>query len=434
MHFYQTNARRPKTLSKIFARARCTLRASMCAMLFVTGCGNVKDPVELKPQAWAPPATDREWTPNPASRNLVGTATQAAALSDLPAQDRQRPLGLAELIGIALSQNPVSRAAWESAQAMAAAAGAARAPFYPNVSVESVNGYQRLVDLVPKHWGTLKTWQNRSMVSLDYDLIDFGRRDSRAKQALNQMIGANLLFNRKVQQVVFDVERAFYQLDAAQAGVEAARATLKLARSDLTDAERRQHYGLATKPAVLLAGQREAQAEYDLENARLAVSLAQADLALALGVRADRVPEVGPLEAQPLPKSLGEDVDRLIDAALRDRPDLAAEVSTLRARQAAVEFAHASLYPTFALTSFYGEQGFTYRLSNPPTPTYTALAPEYGAGVTLKWELFTGFSRINSIRQATDERDQARADLTSAELDVAADVWRAYYSYMTAKR
>ena len=317
---------------------------------------------------------------------------------------------------------------------MAAAAGAARAPFYPTISVESINGYQRLVDLVPKHWGTLKTWQNRSAVSLDYDLIDFGRRDSQAASALNRMIAANLLFNRKIQEVVFEVERAFYRVDAAQAGVEAAKATVKLASSDLRDAERRQHHGLATRPAVLLARQRDAQAEYDFENAKLAVNLAQADLALALGVRADRVPEVGPLKDQPLPKSLGEDVDRLIDAALHDRPDLAADASTLRARQAAVELAHAALYPTFGLTSFYGEEAFNYRLSNPLTPTYTALAPEYGAGLTLKWELFTGLSRINSIRQTEAERNQARAELTSAELDVAAEVWRAYYSYVTAKR
>ena len=364
----------------------------------------------------------------------MGSAAEVAALSDLPSADQGRTLGLTELIKLALARNPATRSAWESAQAAAAAAGKARAPYYPVVSSESDNGYQRLVDLVPKHWGTLKTWQSRSLVSLDYDLIDFGRRDAAASSALDQMVAANLLFNRKVQEVVFNVERAFYELDAASAGVEAADATLKSATTDRKAADSRQRHGLATAPEVLLARQRQAQAEYDLENARLAVSLAQADLALALGVRADRAPAVELLKDQPLPASLGADLERLIDASLRDRPDLAAKVSAFRARQADADLARASLYPTLGLTSFYGEQAFTYRLSNPPTPTFTAMAPEYGAGVTLKWDLFTGLSRVNGIKEAQAQRDAARADLEGAELDVAADVWRAYFTYRTAQR
>ena len=265
-------------------------------------------------------------------------------------------------------------------------------------------------------------------------LIDFGRRNAAASSALNQLVAANLLFNRKVQEVVFNVERSFYELDAARAGVEAADATVKLATTDRRATELRQKHGLATAPGVLLARQREAQADFDLENARLAVSLAQADLALALGVRADDAPEVASLKDQPLPQSLGADIERLIDSAVRERPDLAARVSTVRARQAEVDLTHASLYPTLRLTSFYGEQAFTYRLSNPPTPTFTAMAPEYGAGVSLKWDIFTGFSRVNSIKEAEAQRDAARADLASAELDVAANVWRAYFTYRTAQR
>src|SRR6266478_3173135 len=89
---------------------------------------------------------------------------------------------------------------------------------------------------------------------------------------------------------------------------------------------------------------------------------------------------------------------------------------------------------TLRLTSFYGEQAFNYRLSNPAMPMFTAMAPEYGAGLSLKWDLFTGFSHVNSIKQAEARRDAARADLESAELDVAANVWRAYFTYRTAQR
>jgi outer membrane protein len=434
MHFCLANSHRPRPLPTGALIARHAFYVGICTLLAIAGCTQPADELELNPRAWAPPAVEREWRPAPGSRALVGSATEAAALSDMPSSNQGRTFGLDELIEFALGNNPGTRRAWESAQAAAAAAGKARAPYYPTIGASSDNGYQRLVDLVPKHWGTMKTWQSRSLVSIDYDLIDFGRRDAQAASALNQLVATNLLFNREVQQVVFEVERGFYELDEAHANVVAAEATVKLATTDRTNAERRQHNGLATQPDVLLARQREAQAEFDLENARLGVSLAQADLAVALGVRADQAPEVEPLGNQPLPIALGADVEQLIDDAVRERPDLAAKVSAVRARQADVALARASFYPTIGFTSFYGEQAFNYHLSNPPTPTFTAMAPEYGAGVAVKWDIFTGFSHINSVKEAEAERDAARADLEGAELDVAANVWRAYFSYRTARR
>ena len=432
MHLYRTDNRASKSSRVASLILRAALRASLCAIVALGGCAKSAEQLEINPGAWAPQTVQREWAPAPRQHGLVESAAEAALLSDQPPGGK--PLGLSELIGYALAKNPSTRSAWRSAEAAAAAAGKARAPYYPIVSAQSDNGYQRLVDLVPKHWGNLKTWQSRNILSLDYDLIDFGRRAAAASSALNQLVAANLLFNRKVQEVVFNVERSFYELDAAHAGVEAAAATVKLATTDRKSTELRQKHGLATAPEVLLARQREAQADFDLENARLAVSLAQADLAVALGVRADNAPEVELLKDQPLPQSLGADIERLIDSAVRERPDLAARVSTVRARQAEVDLAHASLYPTLRLTSFYGEQAFTYRLSGSPTPTFTAMAPEYGAGVSLKWDIFTGFSHVNSIKEAEAQRDAARADLESAELDVAANVWRAYFTYRTAQR
>jgi outer membrane protein TolC len=407
------------------------LRASL-ALAVGGGCARYSEQPELNPRAWAPQAVQREWAPASGQPALVGSPAEAALLSDQPPVGQR--LGLSELIAYALANDPSTRGAWRSAEAAAAAAGKARASYYPILSVQSDSGYQRLVDLVPKHWGTLKTWQSRNILSLDYDLIDFGRRDAAADSALNELVTANLLFNRKVQEVVFNVERSFYEVDAAYAGVDAAGATVKLATTDRKATELRQKHGLATGPEVLLARQREAQEDYDLENASLAVSLAQADLAVALGVRADHAPEVALLKDQPLPQSLGADVEQLIDSAVRERPDLAAKVSTVRARQAEVDLARASLYPTLGLTSFYGEEAFTYKLSNPPTPTYTAAAPEYGAGVSLKWDLFAGFAHVNSIKEAEARRDAARADLEGAELDATADVWRAFFTYRTAQR
>src|ERR1700736_5747494 len=199
MHLYRTDSQ-PSKASRTF---RGALRTSLCAIVALGGCAKSAEQLELNPGAWAPQAVQREWAPAPGQRALVGTAAEAAVLSDQPPTGQR--LGLTELIGYALANNPSTRSAWRSAEAAAAAAGGARAPYYPIVRAQSGNGYQRLVDLVPKHWGTLKTWQSRNILSLNYDLIDFGRRDAAASSALNELVAANLLFNRKVQEVVFNV-------------------------------------------------------------------------------------------------------------------------------------------------------------------------------------------------------------------------------------
>jgi outer membrane protein TolC len=232
---------------------------------------------------------------------------------------------------------------------------------------------------------------------------------------------------------VFNVERAYYTLDAAKASVKAAEVIVRMARTDRVAARKRLSVGLATQPQVLLSVQREAQAEYDWQNARLAVSDAQARLAVAAGVEANAAPDIESLDNQPIPKALGRDVDELIGVAIRQRPDLAAKVAALRAANAGVDSARASLYPTLAASAYYGFHGFNYNLSNnPPTLTYYSGVPEYAALVTLRWDLFTGFERLNSIKKAQSEREASRAALRALELDLVGEVWNAYFTFATA--
>lgn len=426
-------SRRTSSPSITVRRTLCAVAAILnFALLALGGCARYASEPEINPGSWAPPSVDREWAPSAASQARFSSISDNAIRSDQPPQGRG--LALSELIEFALRNNPSTQSSWRAAQQAAAAAGKARAPFYPTASVDSENGYQRSVDLVPHHWGALKSWQSTNIISLDYDLIDFGRRDAASSRAFDELFEANLLFNRKVQEVVFNVERSYYELEAAQSGIEAAEASARLAGTDRRAADLRHKHGLATGPEVLLALQRDAQAEYDLENARLAVSLAQADLAVALGIRANDTLDIELLKTKTPIRSLGSDIEQLVDSAVRERPDLAAKVSEVRAREADVKLARASLYPTISVRTFYGEQGFNYRLSNPKTLSLTAMAPEYGAGIAVKWDVFTGFSRINSIKETEAAHDAARADLEASEVEVAADVWRSYYSFLTAQR
>jgi outer membrane protein len=157
---------------------------------------------------------------------------------------------------------------------------------------------------------------------------------------------------------------------------------------------------------------------------------AQADLAVALGISANSAMDVEDIEHLPVPRELAATVDQLIDTAVKQRPDLAAQVAALRQSEAQLRQAKAAWYPTVSLDTNYGENLWRYNFNS--LPVVDTLIPQYTAEVSMKWDLFTGLRRLNDQREAGAQRDAARAAVRSSEVDTIAQVWRAYYQFKAA--
>ena len=339
---------------------------------------------------------------------------------------------LAGLIDLALTHNPQTRVAWEQARTDAAAWGRVRAEYYPKVSAETDFQYSRQLFQTPGVNGRIKTAQITPMVELTYTLLDFGRRRADSDAAREELASANFTFKRKMQDVVFDTQRYFYALAAAHASVIAARQNLDLARTDDDAVGQRVDRGLATRPELLLSRQRVAQAEYDVANAELFVREAQANLALSMGIAASDTIEVDGLEHQNVPTTLAGQVDELIDQAIRSRPDLAAAVATVRAGNAGIRRVRAAFMPEADVEGIYGDQNWGYTFN--AALQIQANMPQYSALLALRWDLFTGFSRINAVREAEAVERASAADLQSRELATIAEVWRAYYEFQSSRK
>ena len=433
------------SISSRWKRASWRLVA-LAAVVGLGGCAQIADQPELNPDRLAPAGADRAWSPATVSANdyrvpgdLRPTAKPPAPALAASAANRTPPgagapaYELPALVDLALRENPDTRAAWQSARQAAARFGAARAPYYPLVSVASANGYSKtLFPLTKGQLAGYNLWQAQPTLGLTYTLLDFGRRSASADAARHALAAANFGFDRRMQSVVFAVQRAYFALCAAKAAVTAARRTLDLAESDFEAVEQRLNLGLATEPALLLAKERVAQSQYDVANTELIVHDAEANLAAAIGISAEAPLAIASLESEPLPTGLGGQVDQMIAATVRQRPDLAAQVARLRASEARVALVKAAWYPTVNLGASYGQLIWRYTFAGPPNAW--ANQPQYSALVTLQWDVFTGFRRLNDVRAAEAEDAVTRAGVQSATVAAIAEMWRAYYEFQSSQK
>ncbi|HUY27930.1 MAG TPA: TolC family protein [Candidatus Binataceae bacterium] len=410
--------------------------AALILAAFAAGCARYTERPEIAPDLYSPVAADQPWKPTAptAPQYRLAAVTQEITRSAhglRPAAGAAR-YDLPRLIDLALRLNPRTRQAWQSARAAAAAYAIAQAPYYPHASFEADGGYNRLLFQVAPGPAVIKQWSASPMAELTYTLLDFGRRGADSELARQQLAAANFGFNRTMQTVVFAVQRSYYAVAAAQAAVQAAAENLKLASTDLAAVARRVDLGLATEPALLLARERKAQADFELESARTLVNDARAALAVAVGVAADEPLEIQPLENQPVPKTLGKEVEQLIGAALHQRPDLEAEAAKYQASVAAEKRSRARWYPVVAAGADYGEQAWWYNFAD--ANVIKSASPQYAALLTLRWDIFTGFSRVNDDRRTEAERAAERESVKSLELETIAEVWRSYYDFQTAAK
>jgi outer membrane protein len=104
----------------------------------------------------------------------------------------------------------------------------------------------------------------------------------------------------------------------------------------------------------------------------------------------------------------------------------------VRAGDANIRRAEAAFMPEADIVGNYGEQNWGYTIN--AAPQIQATMPQYSALLALRWDLFTGFSRINAVREAEAVRRASAAALQARELAAIAEVWRAYYEFQSSHK
>lgn len=329
----------------------------------------------------------------------------------------KQPLALADVVQLALCNNPQTRSLWASARAQAATIGVNMSSYLPSLSV-SGNGSRSLSSISGQSSGSSSRSVN---LTVSYLLYDFGARAANLENAKQLLVAANATRDATLQTNFLTAVQSYYALLSARANVKSLQVAEDAARQSMEAAEARYMAGTATPSDKLQAQTALAQATLNLVTAQGAERTAQGTLANIMGFDASQPFSLAPVTLlQPDPE-VEQDIGKLIEQARKDRPDLAAADAQIKAAEAQLDASRAANMPSISLSASTGAQNVT----GLPTSNSSSL------GVTVTFPLFTGFRNTYQIRssQSVLEGKVAARDLLANQ--VALDVWKAYQTLRT---
>ncbi len=328
------------------------------------------------------------------------------------------PLSALDVVDLTLCNNPQTRAIWAAAQLEAAQLGQSKSQLLPSINA-NLNANQNHTR------GEKNTKNDSANLNLSWLLLDFGTRKAQIKRDTLLLEAALNTENDSVQSLIQTALKNFYTAQAQEAAVLSTLEAEKYAQESFEAAKNRYEVGVGTPADQLQAQTAYSQATLKRISAQGSSQIARANLLDSMGFQPTT--KIVLATVQNLPKNLvlEKDIQKIIQQALKIRPDLKAQNLKTQAAKYNIQAAKSAGLPTL---SFSASQSFNERLS--PQPHIFNRSGTLG--LTLNIPLFTGFERHYLIQSA-----QARYESTAAQEEVlknqvALDVWQAHQNLLTA--
>jgi outer membrane protein TolC len=390
------------------------------------GCAHIEGRDPLGAMSRLPGSSSSTYTPQ--EPVLTASKDQGKEQSPLPKDWEEgngsipkelsgKPLNISECIRIGLETNPNTRSTWQAVRSAAGRAGEEKSAYFPEVDLSSSAAREKQVSLqvVPSKQQPITGNLFSTGLTLNYLLFDGGGRSARVSGALADLEALGFQHNAALQNVALIIEQSYYALLASRWSQQVAEETVRSAQYHVSLSRARYDAGLVPRSDVLKAETEKADADLTLVSAKSTIRIAEGALASAMGLKVSV-----PLDIVEIPESSrvreSEEMDRLLDEAMRNRPELLAAVAGIRSKQAGIEEARSQYWPKINASAGYGwvDDGF------PPNQE------QWSIGLGLSFPLFTGFKRGYQAERARADTEQAKAGYVSELRDVELEVWTAY--------
>ncbi len=344
----------------------------------------------------------------------------------LPEPLVNKPLTLIQISDLALSCNPTTRTTWAQIKLALANLGINYSSYWPQLN--ATYGYSSFKDNFKK---SALTYNNKTQnthgpgISLNYLIWDFGVRIEQVKAADFQLQAAKLTQDSTFQQIILQVEQAYYQLIWQKALVLSAQDSVKESNENLKLAKALRNQGMATVGDVYQAESALGQAELALAGAEGALKITQGQLASTIGLPVEVPITLINISEQVKIKPILKTMGQLLKFAKENRPDLLATNAAVKAAAAELIATSRQDWPTLGLNTNIQR---TYSKNSQLNGRTNSL------DLTVNIPLFSGFSRQSMILQAQAQKEQleAQRDVLAGQIDF--QVWQSYFALETAAK
>jgi outer membrane protein TolC len=247
-----------------------------------------------------------------------------STIRETPVFKESKTYDLGRLLELGMANNPKTRAAWFRAEAAYAGSREARAPYFPKVGAAFEGGVDKWYTPAISAPNVFTRQQATTVLSIEYLLLDFGRRAADVSRAVALFDAAGFVYERKLQEVVFEIQRRYFAHEAALWKERAAASLLEFAKAAEQTVEMEVRNGLSARPELLRARKSVLDAQYELEAARALVRNTLGELCVAVGIAANSRLTLASNDLSASSSDLRESAGKLIESALTSRPDLAA--------------------------------------------------------------------------------------------------------------
>jgi outer membrane protein len=394
----------------------------------VGGCAPILDGAGATPGTssspsapWAPP---KGLTLQPAKAPVNAPPVLPRGITLDAIRGGQVQLGLAEVVQVALDNNLSARDAWLQAQVAANALGVARSEYYPTLELDTLA--ERRKESFAAGKIDFRQTTITPTLNLSWTVLDLGGRSARVDEARQTLIAADWTHDATLQNVVLQVEQAYFQFLNAKALLTAEQSTIASAKASLEAAQTRQAAGVGTLADVLQAKTALSQAELNLATIEGQIETIAGGLATAMGLPANLALGVGLLPENVPVRDITEAVDSYIAEAVEKRPELAAARARAEGARRRIGDVRSAGLPSLA---FAGSYNRTFYLE--PSSGH---ADNYSLGLTLRVPLFSGFSTVYGIRQAEKNAEDAQVQVENLEQQIILQVWTSYFAVKTSAK
>ena len=370
---------------------------------------------------------------------LFACAPSARAFAAEPPAALLLPAGkvitLAEAIDLALRAHPSEQQARANLDVATARVEESRAGYLPQVT--ATGQYQRTTGNFAIRPGALPQTVSGAQPSPSwnpaYNYFTFGATASQLIYDFGQTAGrwqsseanaASAASSERATQVliVTNVRKAFFQARAQKDLVDVATDALANQQKHLDQIDGLVAQGMRPEIDRVTAETNLANARVQLIAAQNAYALACAALDQAIGLRAAAGHQPG---SDDMPPVLDENapVERLLEMALRDRPELGAFAQMRKAQERIISAALGAYGPSLAAQASLTAQG--QQLDN--------LAPNWWVGALLNWPLVQGGLVPGQVREAQATLRAIQAQEDAFRLQVRVDVEQASLAVQAAR-